>query len=189
MNGILHLLGIARKAGALELGEEPVGAAARARQARLILVARDAADNTYRRVRHFADAGKVLWESVPCTKEELGRAVGRSSCAMLALTDVGLASAVLERLAREAPEKYGESAGRLKEQARKARQRQLEKKAHEKNLREGKKRPWAPPPREGGGSARKQAAAAPRRKEQPRPARPRGRMTVKGGLPKPPEKR
>ena len=108
---------------------------------------------------------------------------------MLALTDVGLASAVLERLAREDPEKYGESAGRLKEQARKARQRQLEKKAHEKNLREGKKRPWAPPPREGGGSARKQAAAAPRRKEQPRPARPRGRMTVKGGLPKPPEKR
>ena len=32
---ILHLLGLARKAGKLELGEEPVGAACRARQARV----------------------------------------------------------------------------------------------------------------------------------------------------------
>ena len=30
---ILHLLGLARKAGRLEIGEEPVGAACRARQA------------------------------------------------------------------------------------------------------------------------------------------------------------
>lgn len=31
---ILHLLGLARKAGRLEIGEEPVGAVCRARQAR-----------------------------------------------------------------------------------------------------------------------------------------------------------
>ena len=36
MDSVLHLIGIARKAGRLEIGEEPVGAAARARQARLI---------------------------------------------------------------------------------------------------------------------------------------------------------
>ena len=34
---ILHLLGLARKAGRLEIGEEPVGAVCRARQARLVL--------------------------------------------------------------------------------------------------------------------------------------------------------
>ena len=45
MDNVLHLLGIARKAGRVEVGEEPVGASARARQARLILVASDAADN------------------------------------------------------------------------------------------------------------------------------------------------
>ena len=38
---ILHLLGLARKAGRLEIGEEPVGAACRARQARLVLLASD----------------------------------------------------------------------------------------------------------------------------------------------------
>ena len=49
MDNTLHLLGIAQKAGRLEVGEEPVGAAARARQARVILLACDAAANTARR--------------------------------------------------------------------------------------------------------------------------------------------
>ena len=57
MDNILHLVGLAKRAGQLEAGDEPVGAACRARSCRLILVAQDAADNTYRRVRHFADAG------------------------------------------------------------------------------------------------------------------------------------
>ena len=99
MDNVLHLLGIARKAGRVEVGEEPVGASARARQARLILVASDAADNSARRAAHFAQAGKAPWFRVPYTKGELGGTVGRASCAMLALTDVGLAAALLARLA------------------------------------------------------------------------------------------
>ena len=39
---VLSLLGIAKKAGRVEIGEEPVGAAARAKKARVILVAADA---------------------------------------------------------------------------------------------------------------------------------------------------
>ena len=49
---ILHLLGMAKKAGRLEVGEEPVGAACRARQARLVLLAAVAAPNTPRRAAH-----------------------------------------------------------------------------------------------------------------------------------------
>ena len=81
MDNVLHLLGIARKAGRVEVGEEPVGASARARQARLILVASDAADNSARRAAHFAQAGKAPWFRVPYTKGELGGTVGRASCA------------------------------------------------------------------------------------------------------------
>ena len=51
---ILHLLGLAKKAGRLEAGEEPVGAACRARQAKLVLIADDAAANTCRRAAHLA---------------------------------------------------------------------------------------------------------------------------------------
>ena len=58
---ILHLLGLAKKAGRLEIGEEPVGAAARAHQARVLLLAADAAPNTVRRAAHFGEAGGALW--------------------------------------------------------------------------------------------------------------------------------
>lgn len=146
---ILHMLGLARKAGRLEIGEEPVGAACRARQAKLVLLACDAASNTFRRAAHFGEAGNVLWLEVPFTKAELGFALGRGSCAMLALTDVGFASSLVQKLSARDPEKYGPAAQQLKAKADKTLQRQREKRQHEKNLREGKQRkPWAVPPRE-----------------------------------------
>ena len=49
------MLGLARKAGRLEIGEEPVGAACRARQAKLVLLACDAASNTFRRASSDTD--------------------------------------------------------------------------------------------------------------------------------------
>ena len=148
MDNTLHLLGIAQKAGRLEVGEEPVGAAARARQARVILLACDAAANTARRAGHFGEAGNVLWLTVPYTKAELGGAVGRASCAMLALTDVGLASALAGKLAGADPEQYGAAAAELAVRAEKTLQRQKEQRRHEKNLQTGKKKPWAAPPKE-----------------------------------------
>ena len=57
-NAILSLIGLCKKAGRLEVGEEPVGAAARARHARLLLVASDAAAST-RRVRIAALAASA----------------------------------------------------------------------------------------------------------------------------------
>ena len=107
---ILHLLGLARKAGRLEIGEEPVGAVCRARQARLVLLASDAAANTNRRAAHFGEAGNVLWLEVPYSKAELGFHLGRGSCAMLAITDAGFAAAVTEKLAARDPERYGPAA-------------------------------------------------------------------------------
>ena len=86
---VLSLLGLALRGGNLAVGEEPVEAVARARDARLLILASDAADNTRRRVSHFADAGACIWIRVPFTKEELGRAVGRGGVAVCAVTDVG----------------------------------------------------------------------------------------------------
>ncbi len=152
---ILHLLGLARKAGRLELGEEPVGAACRARQARLVLLAADAAANTCRRAAHFGEAGDVLWLTLPFTKAELGLALGRGSCAMLALTDVGFAASLVQKLSVRDPARYGPAAGQLRIKADRALQRQREQRRHEKNLREGKKKPWAVPAksRPAGGAA------------------------------------
>ena len=140
MDNILRLVGLAKRGGNLEAGEEPVGAAARARDARVILVASDAAENTYRRVRHFADAGQCIWLSVPYTKDEMGASIGRSSCAMVAVTDIGLASAIVNKLAEKDPDKYSLSAERMALKAQRAQERREEAERHEKNVRTGRKK-------------------------------------------------
>ena len=148
MDPILSMIGICRKAGRIEAGEEPVDAAVRARDARLLLLAADAADNTARRCAHFAEVGQCLWLRIPESKYELGRALGRGSCAVLAITDTGLALAVAQRLAEHDPAKYDEAVAKLQVKAQRARERQEEQLRHEKNLRQGKRREKTPPPPE-----------------------------------------
>ena len=66
MERILSMIGLAKKAGLVEIGEEPVGSAARAKHARVILVAGDAAASSVRRAYSFAQSGltpQVLMES------------------------------------------------------------------------------------------------------------------------------
>ena len=140
-NRILSLLGLALRGGNLAVGEEPVEAVARARDARVLLLASDAADNTRRRVEHFAEAGQCLWLRIPFTKAELGRAVGRSSAAVTAVTDIGLANTIVHRLAELDPVKYDEAAAKLELKAKRAAERRAEQLAHEKNLRTGKRKP------------------------------------------------
>ena len=140
MDKVLSLLGLAKKAGRLEAGEEPVGAAARARDARVILLASDAADNTVRRAGHFAEAGACLCAKIPATKDDLGRAVGRTSCAMLAITDIGFAEAAAKKLAAIDEAQFGELAERLSVKASRAAERKKEQARHDKNVRTGKKR-------------------------------------------------
>ena len=148
-DNILSLLGLSLRGGRLVMGEEPVEGVARARDARVLLLASDAADNTRRRIEHFADEGQCMWLRVPFTKEELGRALGRTSVAVAAITDIGLAAAVARRLAELDPARYGESAARLDVKAQRAAERRAEQLAHEKNLRQGKKRvKKVPPPEE-----------------------------------------
>ena len=90
----------------------------------------------------------MLWLELPFTKEELGFHLGRGSCAMLALTDAGLAASVADKLALRDPDRYGPAAQQLREKADRTLQRQKERRQHEKNLRQGKHKPWAPPSKE-----------------------------------------
>ncbi len=95
----LGLLGLARKAGKLELGEDPVGNACRTHRAKAVLLASDAADNTVRRGEQLARTAKVPCVRTAFSKAELGWQLGRASCAVLAVTDSGLAASVLKKLA------------------------------------------------------------------------------------------
>jgi len=140
MNKALGVLGLARKAGALEIGEEPAGIAARSKKARALLTANDAAENTVRRIVHFADIARIPHLTLPYTKDELGGALGVRACAALAVTDAGLAASFTEKLEAEFPGKYTQPLEILRLKADKIEQRKKEARAHERNVQTGK---WA----------------------------------------------
>ena len=138
MDKILNYLSLARKGGLCELGEEPVGAAARALKAHLILVASDASDHTWRRAKSFAAGTDQQVVRLKATKEEVGFVVGRQSLAIAAVTDVQLSLAMVTALGE--PEKHKAILEVLTAKAERAKKRQAEAKAHQRNLRKGKKK-------------------------------------------------
>ena len=137
-NKALNYLALARKGGLAELGEEPVGAVARNGKAYVILVAGDASDHTWRRAKSYAAGTDQQCIRLECTKDELGFAIGRTSLAIAAITDVQMALALVKALGQ--PEKYKASLEVLEEKAAKAKKRQAEAKAHKRNVRMGKKK-------------------------------------------------
>ena len=137
-NKALNYLSLARKGGMAELGEEPVGAAARALKAHVILVASDASDHTWRRAKSYAAGTDQQCIRIAATKDEMGFVIGRTSLAIAAITDVQLALALVKSL--EEPEKYKLALEVLTQKAAKVKKRQAEAKAHQRNLRKGKKK-------------------------------------------------
>ena len=137
MDKALNYLALARKAGLAELGEEPVGGAARAGKAYVIVVAKDASDHTWRRAKSFAAGTAQQCVRLPYSKEEMGFVIGRESLAIAAITDAAMALALVKALPE--PEKNAEAITVLSEKVQKMKKRQQEAKAHKKNVRFGKK--------------------------------------------------
>ena len=138
MDKVLNYLSLARKAGRAELGEEPVGAAARALQAHLIVVAGDASDHTWRRAKSYAAGTDQQCVRLPYTKDEIGMAIGRTSLAIAAITDPALALALVQSLPQV--EKFAAVVAVLEEKVQRQRKRQSEAKAHARNKKIGKKK-------------------------------------------------
>ena len=136
MDRALNYVGLARKAGLIELGEEPVGAVARARKARLVVVAQDATDHTWRRAKSFVAGSEQICLKIPYTKDQLGQAVGRTELALAAFTDPALALAFCKAL--ENPERYRAEIESLEKLSTRIRQRKKEADAHKRNKKMGK---------------------------------------------------
>ncbi len=138
MDKALNYLALARKGSLAELGEEPVGAMSRTGKAYLILVASDASDHTWRRAKSFAAGTEQQCIRVKFTKEEMGFVVGRTSLAIAAITDPAMALALVNALGE--PEKYKAAVEVLAAKAEKLKKRRAESKAHQRNVRFGKKK-------------------------------------------------
>ena len=138
MDKALNYLALAKKGCLVELGEEPVGAITRAIKGRLVIVAEDASDHTWRRAKSFVAGTSQQCIRLKCSKEELGFVVGRTSLAIAAITDAPLALALVKSLGE--PDKYKDAIAVLEEKVQKLKKRQSEAKAHQKNVRMGKKK-------------------------------------------------
>jgi ribosomal protein L7Ae-like RNA K-turn-binding protein len=134
----LNYLALARKAGRAELGEEPVGAAARALHAHLIVVAGDASDHTWRRAKSYVAGTDQQCIRLPYSKDEVGMAIGRTSLAIAAVTDPALALSLVQSLPQA--EKLAAVIAVLEEKVQRQRKRQSEAKAHARNKKTGKKK-------------------------------------------------
>ena len=136
MDKALNYLALARKAGLIELGEEPVGSAARAQHARLVVVAKDASDHTWRRAKSFVAGTQQCCIKAPFTKDEMGAIVGRTSLAIGAFTDPAMALAFLKALDRQ--EEYAQEIEALDKRTKRVQQRKSEEKAHQRNKKLGR---------------------------------------------------
>lgn len=89
MRDLLSFLGMARRAGCLVMGDKAV--AESAKSAKLICTAEDLASGSRGRAVKAAQKGNAPIITLPYSKEEIGRALGRTTCGILALTDDGFA--------------------------------------------------------------------------------------------------
>ncbi len=135
----LSFLGLAMKAGKVELGEEYIAMAARAGKAKVILTASDAGENALTRATNASNAAHCPIAALPYTKEALGAALGKGPVSAAAITDISFASAFIVKLSAER-EGYLEIEEALNEKNAKFLERQKEARRHLANIRRGKKK-------------------------------------------------
>ena len=111
---VLRMLGLARRAGKLAYGDELVREVCFAHKARCVFLAGDAGASTAKKGAFYAEKANVPCVQLPHGKIELGTSVGKSGCAIVAVTDIGLASSAVEKRASE-HEEYAETAKLLSE--------------------------------------------------------------------------
>ena len=105
MDRFLTLLGLALRAKQVEVGEVPVHTALAHGKVKIVYLAADAAENTVDKVRRHL--GNTPCRYVSADKSRLGYALGRKSCALVAVTDPGFARRLEELLPRAAQHQDG----------------------------------------------------------------------------------
>lgn len=97
MDNALRMVGIATKAGRIDSGEFMTENAVKSGRAALVIIAGDASKNTKKKFNDMCKFYEVPIRAYS-TKEELGRAIGKEFRASIAVTDEGLAQAIMKKM-------------------------------------------------------------------------------------------
>ncbi len=119
----LNMLGLMRRANAIQIGEDKTGAAVKAGKAKLLLLAADASDNARRRAETFISGRNVQLVPLPFDKAELSERLGVNGCSMAAVTDLGFANAFVKLLLGLDSDSYCEIAQQVEKRFDKAERR------------------------------------------------------------------
>lgn len=92
-----RMLSIAAKAGKVTSGEFMTENAVKSNEAALVILAEDASENTKKKFKNMCEYYKVPLR-IHGIKDELGRFIGKGFRASLAITDKGLAQAVMKKM-------------------------------------------------------------------------------------------
>jgi len=100
-DSVLGVLGLSLRAGKLASGDEQVRVLCENKKARCVFVAGDAGPSTSKRASHYADSANIPCVTLPHTRETLGAALGKTGCAVCAVSDIGLAATAVRGLASQ----------------------------------------------------------------------------------------
>lgn len=96
-NKIYSLLGLAQRGGHVASGEFMVENSVKAGKTHLVILAMDASENTRKKFSNMC-AYREIPIMIFGSKEELGRAIGKEMRVSIAVTDHGLAGAILKQM-------------------------------------------------------------------------------------------
>ena len=136
----LGLLGMMRRARAVETGTDSACDTVRAGKAKLLILSADAAENAIRKAENAAEGRRVILLPVHYRREELGAALGMGECSMAAVTEIGFAEAFVKLLAEISPQQYGDAARELSRRREKNARRRREKAGRADSKRNGMRR-------------------------------------------------
>ena len=93
----LGMVGLAKRAGKVQTGEDICSRSVRNGRSRLVIVARDASDNTKKSIMNTCKHYKVRCIEA-AAKSELGNYTGADSRAVVSINDDNFAKAILDKL-------------------------------------------------------------------------------------------
>lgn len=136
----LGLLGLMRRAGAIQAGEDNSSAAVHGGKGRLLLLASDINENAMRRAEGYVFGHRTLLVPMPYTGAQLASALGMQGCSMAAVTDIGFANALMKNLCALDAEKYAALASEMEQRFDKAERRKKQTAQSKANKRNAKRR-------------------------------------------------
>lgn len=124
---ISGILGLMRKAGALEPGMSLSEEALKKGKAKLIAIPDDITEKARERIEFLLNGKNAVLVDVPLSRKQLSEALGLADCTVVTVTDLGFSDALMKLLLETDRDKYSSSAEEISQRLARLKRRKIEK--------------------------------------------------------------